>query len=452
MIRSRLRLLTLTSLTLLLAACGQQTPHTSAPVASPTLQAQGFDQDQRSDYAIFRPSDSFWWVLNNPSGAVSTVQWGQPGDIPVSGDFDGDRRFDQVIWRPTDGMWWVRRSSDGQVVTRQWGTQGDIPVSGDFTGDGVADFTVWRASTRQFFMLNSATGDPTIKNMNSAVADDVPVSGDFDGDGRSDYVVWGDGGRWYGLRSSDAQTFTEYWGTTGDLPVSGDFDGDAKSDYAIFRPSTAQWFVIYSQTYLGDAVMGQPGDLPVSGDFDGDGKWDFAVWHPAVQATYTVRLSASGNQRITQNWGETGDVPVSEPFIGRRPTQSGPSEFDFVKRVAWGDVGQYMYYYDRRSTLTQQYPNLDWSVDGCSAPLTPANWQYNFVFINACNVHDFGYRNIPRYERTEANRKLTDDAFLRNMRSECARRGGPTSSLYAACMYWAGLYYQGVRQFGAQYF
>jgi beta-N-acetylhexosaminidase len=77
-----------------------------------------FTGDGKPDLAIWRPSTGTWWVRGG-----QTVQWGQPGDIPVPGDFTGDGKPDLAIWRPSTGTWWVR---GGQTV--QWGQPGDIPV------------------------------------------------------------------------------------------------------------------------------------------------------------------------------------------------------------------------------------------------------------------------------------------------------------------------------------
>jgi hypothetical protein len=56
--------------------------------------------------------------------------WGVAGDIPVPGDYDGDGRSDIAIWRSSNGFWFIVRSASGTGAVQGWGLAGDRSVPG----------------------------------------------------------------------------------------------------------------------------------------------------------------------------------------------------------------------------------------------------------------------------------------------------------------------------------
>jgi hypothetical protein len=113
-------------------------------------------------------------------------------------------------------------------------------------------------------------------------------------------------------------------------------------------------------------------------------------------------------------------------------------------------------------------PQLDWSHDGCSTPLPAGlgDTGRSFNFRNACDHHDFGYRNLKRLDQryncpsrtldtycaagswsygrhwNAANRKRVDDRFLADMRADCE---GRSFFQRLPCRGWATTYYTAVR-------
>jgi len=71
-----------------------------------------------------RPTSQCGVLRTGPGGSrglrrVTVTQWGASGDVPVPGDYDNDAKTDIAVWRPSDGTWWIQGSSGGVTVT-QW--------------------------------------------------------------------------------------------------------------------------------------------------------------------------------------------------------------------------------------------------------------------------------------------------------------------------------------------
>lgn len=90
-------------------------------------------------------------------------------------------------------------------------------------------------------------------------------------------------------------------------------------------------------------------------------------------------------------------------------------------------------------------PRLDWSSDGCSAPVLGSTGR-SFDFTLPCRRHDFAYRNLGRMQGgrrwTPSLRNRVDRRFLSDMNTHCSGRPridrGP-------CRAWANLYFRVVR-------
>ena len=231
-----------------------------------------FDGDGKADLAAFG-KDGHWRVKLSRDGATLDKLWGLGSDVPVPGDYDGDGKTDPAVWRGTESGWYIQRSSDRTVETVQWGSSlapyFDVPVPGDYDGDGKTDIAVFRQSNGHWYIKRSSDGQTVDKVW--GLGTDAAVPGDYDGDGKTDIAVWrGSVGAWYIVRSSDGAVESKVWGAAYgpyfDAPAAGDYDGDGKADIAIWRRSEGRWYIVQSSNgETREVTQGRAGDKPVGG-------------------------------------------------------------------------------------------------------------------------------------------------------------------------------------------
>lgn len=275
----------------------------------------GYDEDRRADYAVFRPSNGTWYFINSSSGAMVSVQFGQPGDVPVPGDYDGDQVTDLAVWRPSNGNWYVRPSGGAvPMIVTQWGVSTDIPVPGDYDGDGKFDRAIWRPSDGRWWVIRSQSGN--VASQQWGEPSDRPIPGDYDGDLRTDYAVWRPStATWYVILTSGGWFATPFGvAGAGGLPIPGDYDGDRRTDFGYFHAFNRAWWM--QDRSLGAAdlfgTLSGAGDVLAPADFDGDGRDDVAYWRPS-NGVWTVEggLWNRWPTPRTQQWGQAGDIPVA---------------------------------------------------------------------------------------------------------------------------------------------
>ena len=286
-----------------------------------------FDGDGRSDLAVFRPSNGYWYILRSQTNTFQAVQFGQSGDQIAPGDYDGDGKADIAVFRGTVlgagsfAYFYILNSSDNSFRPVQFGATGDVPVSGDWDGDGKTDLAVYRedgsvtfGGQSRFYYRPSSIPGANFTTISWGSNDDKPQVGDFDGDGRIDAAVFRPStAAWYILRSSNNTVLQTNFGVSTDIPTPADFDGDGLTNIAVFRPSIGTWFTSTNpQNNYGAIQFGAGGDVPVPADYDGDGKFDTAVFRPQASAWY---LNRSTQGFTGAQFGSAGDKPVPSAFI-----------------------------------------------------------------------------------------------------------------------------------------
>ena len=237
---------------------------------------------------VYRPTTGQWSLSTaNAAGALAmTVSFGQPGDIPVTGNWDGDSRTDIGVFRFGTFHLALLKGIGGHTFLQElapipFGQAGDLPVAGDWNGDGTDDVGVFRpgaiGGTGKFMLrqpLNfSPPFNPTVLTIQ------------FD------------------------------YGTNGDLPVAGDWDGDGDDTPGVYRPTDPGTFLLtnsLSNTVDINFTFGAGNDRPLAGDWLGAGKDGVGVLLTSQVMILTPDLSKG---LLGFPFGQPGDIPVAGSWL-----------------------------------------------------------------------------------------------------------------------------------------
>jgi len=141
----------------------------------------------------------------------------------------------------------------------------------------------------------------------------------------------------------------------------------------------------------------------------------------------------------------TSVLPAQLPPIIANITQPQPvlSNVDAVRHIEFDlDIATFT---RQRSSLRRLYPTLDWTTDGCSAPVVGSEGR-SFNFRSACNRHDFGYRNFKNLGLFDTTtRTLIDEQLRRDMNTYCDSQ---RRTFKVRCIAWSEIFYTMVRAAG----
>jgi fibronectin type 3 domain-containing protein len=198
-------------------------------------------------------SQGVWRIDSNNNATVDpgdfTINFGQPGDVPLWGDWNRSGRDRLGVFR--QGNWFL--DTNGQTgwqagdTSLNFGIASDVPTPGDWLGTGETELGVFRNGT-WFLDTNGQTGwqgNDTI--LRFGAQGDIPVVGDWNGDGK-DEIGTVRGTTWFldtngipGWQGND--TVIRFGvGSPTDTPVVGDWNGDGRDEIGVYR-TNGFWYL-----------------------------------------------------------------------------------------------------------------------------------------------------------------------------------------------------------------
>jgi hypothetical protein len=179
------------------------------------------------------------------------------------------------LYRRSDGYVYLRNTNTQGIadISFYFGNPSDIPISGDFDGDGFDTVAIYRPSNQRFYIINRlGAGD---SGLGAAEYDfpfgdpgDQPLAADLDGDGVDTVGIYRPSNGLVSFVSGAPPSFL--YGTTGDRAVFGAWEGGTADTVGVFRERSGMFFLRSSNT-TGAADhsfnYGASGLVPISGFF-----------------------------------------------------------------------------------------------------------------------------------------------------------------------------------------
>ncbi|MEA2297653.1 MAG: lysyl endopeptidase [Solirubrobacteraceae bacterium] len=245
-------------------------------------------------FGWYRPGNQQFYIADSstPSAFVS-FQYGNDGDLPLSGDWTGQGLATVGLFRPGNKTFYLASSNAPPVVpsaffTCDFAQPGDVPVAGRWNASAQFDtiglfreaadgagptFYLWNANGTD----GSDIGPPDVTvTLDIAAATYLPLVGDWEGQGFETVGLYRAGFAtfylWY-ANGGGPPTSTVQYGTYGDAPVVGDWTSSGVDTLGVLRvpstPGSSAFYLNYENLPTGGNLVlavpeAQSGDVPLA--------------------------------------------------------------------------------------------------------------------------------------------------------------------------------------------
>ncbi|MFF4098618.1 hypothetical protein [Streptomyces sp. NPDC001903] len=219
---------------------------------------------------VYRPGESVFYVSDKNGNLGGYSGFGNPGDIPLTGDWNKDGKDTFGVYRPRTNTFLLTDNNSTVTMESTFGNPGDIPLTGDWDGDGKDTIGVYRPASQTFYLTNdNLTVAHTVMMGNEG---DKPLTGDWDGDGKDSIGVYRPADQTFYLSDSNTSADVNHqttFGNPGDIPVKGDWNGDGTDKIGVYRPAESDFYGAAkdSTTVIYNTRFGNPGDTPITGQW-----------------------------------------------------------------------------------------------------------------------------------------------------------------------------------------
>ncbi len=195
--------------------------------------AGDWDCDGVDTPGLYRQSDGYVYLRNTNDQGNANVSFffGNPGDLPIAGDFNGDGCDTVSVYRPSESRVFIINELGSQDsglgaadIDYYFGNPGDVPFTGDFDNDGSDTIGLYRATSGLMYFRNSHTQGNAEFEFFFGNPGDFFVGGDWTDDGTDTPGVFRPSQSTFYLKFTNTQGNADdqfSYGSSSMLPVAG---------------------------------------------------------------------------------------------------------------------------------------------------------------------------------------------------------------------------------------